>query len=122
MSSKKRTVEPNLLQKWGKEITVAAGIIIAVGGASSYWFSWGLPVPSTRQYVDWRVDPLKLAQGRYDDFILSFNLQQVDAELTKWLSELPKVGNPQTRQLIEERVKALRSQRENLILQIQQRK
>lgn len=110
--------EPSLWQRFPKTITTIAALIISVGGATTYWTAWGWPVPAMRGYVDYRVNPIELAQGKYDQFILNFNLQQVEAEITKWQRELPTIGNSQTRALVQERIKVLETQRGVLTRQI----
>lgn len=99
-----------------------AGVIVAIGGASTYWTAWGWPVPSTRGYVEYRVNPIELAQGRYDEFIQDSQLNQTQAEITKWKAELPRIGNQQTRTLIETRIKTLEAQADKINADMQARR
>lgn len=118
MSGKRRKVGPvNVIQRWRMTITLVAGLIVSIGGAATYWQAWGWPIPATRDWTDWRVSPLQLAQSKIEQYIQSAQLSQMESqlanligELTKWQAELPRTGNTTTRTLIQNRIEVLQQQ------------
>lgn len=97
--------------------------LITFGGAAVAWNNLGArrAVPALIGYVDDTIDdrvgPIRSAQTRFETFIQSSQVTQMEGqlaglqgELVKWQAELPKTINQNTRSLIQARIKALDEQ------------
>lgn len=101
----------NLSRGW-RILLAVAGAIVALGAAWTYVQKWGWDnkLPATYEYVDGRISPLESWQTAQAIAQQQSNLDSLRGELTKWLSELPRITNPQTRVLIQARIDTLKVQ------------
>ena len=90
----------------------------AFGGAAKTWYELDLPIPATRQYVQYTVNPTQRTIVDLQSELAEGKKEATDEALAKWKFELERAKEDNTRALIQSRIRDLETTKRKLDAQI----